>query len=97
VQLLPTRPRPRRWTVVALAVLTALGLVGSGVALADAGQPAIQTVTPKSENDITNIDVLRQQIANYYGDPLKTGTFAPDGNYAKEARRVAAQGAAKHK
>ena len=29
--------------------------------------------------------MLRQQIRNYYGDPLGTGTFAADSNYAKEA------------
>jgi predicted secreted acid phosphatase len=33
--------------------------------------------------------VLRQQIKNYYGDPLGTGNFAPDSSYAKEASHVA--------
>lgn len=50
----------------------------------------IQTSTPRSEKQVTNIDVLRQQLRNYYGDPLGTGTFAADSNYAKEARSVAA-------
>jgi hypothetical protein len=36
--------------------------------------------------------VLRQQIRNYYGDPLGTGTFGQDSYYAKEARRVARSG-----
>jgi predicted secreted acid phosphatase len=93
VPFLRNRPRPRRRSVVLLALATVLGLVGGGIALAD-GQPAIQTSTPRSENQITNLDVLRQQIANYYGDPLKTGVFPQDGNYAKEAKGVAAQGAA---
>jgi predicted secreted acid phosphatase len=37
--------------------------------------------------------VLRQQIRNYYGDPLGTGVVAADSNYAKEASSVAADGA----
>jgi hypothetical protein len=94
VPFLRNRPRPRRRSVVLLALATVLGLVGGGVALADAGQPAIQTTTPHSENQITNIDVLRQQIANYYGDPLRSGVFAADSSYAKEAKGVAGQGAA---
>src|SRR5262249_30904499 len=32
-------------------------------------------------------------IRNYYGDPLGTGTFAADGNYAREASGVAEDGA----
>jgi predicted secreted acid phosphatase len=36
--------------------------------------------------------VLRQQLRNYYGDPLGSGTFAADSSYAKEARGVAADG-----
>jgi hypothetical protein len=61
-------------------------------AVAMAAVPAIDTFTPRSERQITNIDVLRQQIRNYYGDPLGTGTFAPDSNYALEASGVAAHG-----
>ncbi len=80
--------RSRRLSAVALVLL--LTLVSAGVVLA-AG-PAIRTFTPKSANQITNIDVLRQQIRNYYGDPLGTGVFPADGNYAKEAKSVAARG-----
>lgn len=65
-----------------------------GAAVATAAGPAIQTFTPYSENQITNIDVLRQQIRNYYGDPLGSGNFDPNSNYAKEAKRVAAAGTA---
>jgi hypothetical protein len=72
--------------VLAAAVLT---LSGVGLAVAATPQPAIQTSTPHSADQITNLDVLRQQIRNYYGDPLGTGTFASDGNYAQEAQRVA--------
>jgi hypothetical protein len=81
---LPGR-RPRLAVVVALAMTIAAG----AVAYAATG-PAIQTFTPTSEKQITNIDVLRQQIRNYYGDPLGTGSFAPDSSYAREAEGVAA-------
>jgi len=84
----PSYGRPRAFTVV-LSVLV-LSVVVGGVAVA-AG-PAIQTFTPRSERQITNIDVLRQQIRNYYGDPLGTGVFADDSYYAKEAGHVAAAG-----
>jgi len=78
------RRRPR------LAVATFLVTVVSvTAAVALAAGPAIQTITPQSANDITNLDVLRQQIRNYYGDPLGTGVFSPDSNYAQEAARVA--------
>ncbi|WP_426563914.1 HAD family acid phosphatase [Angustibacter sp. McL0619] len=82
----------RRLRMTALAGALALGLIGGGVAIADTPSPAITTFTPRSENQITNIDVLRQQIRNYYGDPLGTGVFAADGNYAKEAGYVARDG-----
>jgi hypothetical protein len=77
------RRRPR------LAIATFFVVVVSvSTAVALAAGPAIQTITPTSANDITNLDVLRQQIRNYYGDPLGTGVFAPDSNYAKEAEGV---------
>src|SRR5262245_28580341 len=76
-----------------LAVLAGVvALIAAAVAYA-AVEPAITTSTPRSERQITNIDVLRQQIRNYYGDPLGTGVFAADGNYADEAADVADQGA----
>jgi predicted secreted acid phosphatase len=81
----------RRLALTGLATLVVAAFAG-GVAYSAATQPAIKTFTPKSENQITNIDVLRQQIRNYYGDPLGTGVFADDGNYAKEARSVAQAG-----
>jgi hypothetical protein len=76
---------------VALAAVLGLSLVAGGVAYA--ASPAIQTSTPKFADQVTNLDVLRQQIRNYYGDPLNTGTFTADSNYAKEASSVAADGA----
>src|SRR5690348_12291482 len=77
-----------------------LALAGVAIAVSAAGvgayaatqQPAIKTFTPRSANQITNLDVLRQQIRNYYGDPLGTGQFGANSNYAKEARSVARRG-----
>jgi hypothetical protein len=83
----------RRITVTAVAAVAAATLGGAGIGYAAAsGGPAIQTRTPHSEHQMTNIDVLRQQIRNYYGDQLGTGVFAQDGYYAKEARKTAASG-----
>src|SRR3954467_7377309 len=79
--------RPRLAMALALVAVIAAGAVAYA-----ATAPAIQTFTPRSEKQITNLDVLRQQIRNYYGDPLGTGTFAPDSNYAKEATSVALAG-----
>ncbi len=80
----------RRFAVTVAAVLAVLSLAGGGIAIAASAEPAIKTFTPRSERQITNIDVLRQQLRNYYGDPLGTGVAASDGNYAKEAESVAA-------
>ena len=76
----------------ALAAVLGLSLIAGGVAYA-ASAPAIQTSTPKFADQVTNIDVLRQQIRNYYGDPMGTGDFAAGSNYAMEATSVAADGA----
>ena len=86
--------KPSRRLTIALSAATVLMLAAGGTIAyaATAPQPAIKTFTPKSANQITNLDVLRQQIRNYYGDPLGTGTFAPDSNYAKEASSVALAG-----
>jgi predicted secreted acid phosphatase len=76
-----------------LAVVAGLLLAMAAGAIAYAATgPAIQTFTPRSEKQVTNVDVLKQQIRNYYGDPLGTGTFALDSNYAAEASGVAAKG-----
>jgi HAD superfamily, subfamily IIIB (Acid phosphatase) len=85
----------RLWHTPRLAVLLGLTLAiaAGAVTYAATTGPAIQTFTPHSARQITNIDVLRQQIRNYYGDPLGTGVFAPDSSYANEASGVAAAGA----
>jgi hypothetical protein len=82
--------RSRRLSVIAASFV--LSVAVGGVAVAATASPAIKTFTPRSANQITNLDVLRQQIRNYYGDPLGTGVFASDGNYAKEASKVARGG-----
>jgi hypothetical protein len=91
---MPFAGRHGRRVLVVVASLTTAALVGGGVAYA-ASQPAIDTITPKTADQITNIDVLRQQIRNYYGDPNGTGTADPNGNYAKEVGRVEAAAKAK--
>src|SRR5689334_15541740 len=88
-----TMNRRRLALSIGAAALALLAFAGGGAAFAAAtAEPAIKTSTPRSERDITNIDVLRQQIRNYYGDPLGTGVAASDSNYAKEAESVAAAG-----
>jgi hypothetical protein len=82
----------RRLTIILAAVTAVLALAGGGIAYAATQQPAIKTFTPRSANQITNLDVLRQQIRNYYGDPLGTGVSPSSSNYAKEARSVTAAG-----
>ncbi|RZU19161.1 putative acid phosphatase of HAD superfamily subfamily IIIB [Kribbella rubisoli] len=87
--------RPSRRMVLTSVAAVAMTSVVGGVAYSAGAanpQPAIQTSTPRSEKQVTNIDVLRQQLRNYYGDPLGSGTFADNSNYAKEARSVAAAG-----
>ena len=97
--------RRRGLAVSAVAAAAVAAFAGAGVGYAatndeatakpvptPTAQPAIQTSTPRSAKDITNIDILRQQIKNYYGDPLGTGTFSDTSNYAKEAKAVAAAG-----
>jgi hypothetical protein len=80
--------RHSRTTALILASL-AFVLATGGVAVA---APSSTSFTPKTADQITNIDILRIQIENYYGDPGKTGVFAPDSNYAREASSVAAAG-----
>jgi predicted secreted acid phosphatase len=81
----------RRSPRLAIAIGLAVMCVAATAAFA-ATHPANLSYTPRTEGQITNIDVLRQWISNYYGDPQKTGVFAPDSNYAKEAMSVADKG-----
>ncbi len=79
--------RSRRATFI--VVILALSMVTTGVAIAAS---SALTFTPQTADQITNLDVLRIQIENYYGDPAKTGVFAADSNYAMEASSVADAG-----
>jgi len=96
VNALSSLRRAPRLTIALLVV--GLSLLVAAVALA--ATPAIQTITPNSADQVTNLDVLRQQIKNYYGNPLAvtgpSGTWSSplnlDSNYANEARSVAAKG-----
>jgi predicted secreted acid phosphatase len=79
--------RAPRTAVIAMALL----LVTAG-GVGAAGIQALHIITPHSADQVTNIDVLRLELKNYYGDPGGTGTFAPDSFYAQEASSVATQG-----
>ena len=81
----------------------AIGLVlaTTGVVTA-ANLSGPQIITPKTENQVTNLDVLRLELKNYYGTPgAATGSgptagwtmaLNPNSNYAKEAQSVATDG-----
>ncbi len=94
-------PKARSPRMLALVVAVAVTLVGAGVAIG-ASVNAIHIFTPKSERQVTNIDILRSELKAYYGDPTAgTGpsggwshALNPASNYAKEAASVAARGGA---
>jgi predicted secreted acid phosphatase len=69
----------------------ALALLTAGVAIGSSIQ-TVQIITPKTAEQVTNLDVLRLELKNYYGDPTGTGTFGADSNYAQEAASVATDG-----
>jgi len=91
------RRAPRLVVLLAVAVIAGAG----AVAYAGGNGPGTTGYTPNKADQITNIDVLRQQIKNYFGTPTaKTGVTedettyaAPDSSYAGEAESVAAAGA----
>lgn len=86
---------------LALAMLVGLALALGAVALASPSLPIVAP-TPKLADQMTNVDVLRQEIKNYYGAPTATTGSAPtagwtlplnlDSNYAQETENVAADG-----
>ena len=82
-----------RGRVAAAGLCVALLFVVAGAAIGATTTPAIQTSTPRSANQITNLDVLRQQIRNYYGDPLGTGIIGADSAYVEEVHAVEARAA----
>ncbi|HET7141333.1 MAG TPA: HAD family acid phosphatase [Candidatus Limnocylindria bacterium] len=86
--------RRSRTAVIGLAM--ALVFATAGVAVG-AGLDALHVITPKSADQVTNIDILRMELKNYYGAPgARTGPTgdwtAPlnlASNYADEAEQVA--------
>jgi len=82
----------RRVAVGALVAATAAVLGGAGAgyaATADDGS-VIRTKTPRTADDITNLDVVHQQIRNYYEDPDRGYWVGPHSNYTKEVAGVVA-------
>jgi hypothetical protein len=88
-----------RSVAIGLAMALVFGTAGMAIGQVING---VEIITPKHADDITNIDVLRREIKNYYGTPDATTGSAPDAgwtlplnldsNYAKEARSMAAKG-----
>jgi predicted secreted acid phosphatase len=93
------RPRRSLWLVLGLLIA---GLATAATIAVAGLQPADLTFTPKSESQMTNIDVARAYAKNYYGAPSAiagTGATATwntplnlQSNYANEARSVAEKG-----
>ena len=80
-----------------------LGLLVASAGVVAAGGLTPPTIkTPKTASQVTNLDILRSEIKNYYGTPgASTGNGATAGwtlaldtssNYAKEAAKVAKEG-----
>jgi len=94
-------PRPRRSLRLVL-VLVIAGLATAATVAFAGLQPADLTFTPKSEAQMTNIDVARAYAKNYYGAPTGVAGSGANGtwntplnlqsNYADEARSVADKG-----
>jgi len=93
------RPRRSLWLVLGLLI----GGLATAAAVAVAGlKPANLAFTPKTEKEMTNVDVSRAYAKNYYGAPTAvTGSGATatwdtplnlQSNYAKEAQSVAKKG-----
>jgi HAD superfamily, subfamily IIIB (Acid phosphatase). len=91
-------PRSAVVTTALVMVFTMAGVAaGAGIGI---NLPNI--ITPHHENAITNLDVLRMEIKNYYGTPgAATGSagnggwtlpLASDSYYAKEAAYIATLG-----
>ena len=94
---LPRLTRPTRLTALIIVAVFALGTAGGAIA---GGAMSVPTFVPKMADQVTNLDILRSQIKNYYGTPTavagaacnKDLAPAADGNYAAEAASVAADG-----
>ena len=88
-----------RGFVVGLAI--GLTIATAGIVSASGLQPK-PTITPTKAGQVTNLDILRNEIRNYYGTPgASSGAGATSGwtlalngssNYAKEAQLIAKRG-----
>lgn len=92
----------RRSRLASLAGVVVLSLVAAGVAVgAPPNVARLLDYTPQKADQITNIDILRTEIKNYYGTPTARTGFAncdqnlapaADSNYTAEAESVADAG-----
>ena len=97
-----TGPAPHRSIRRVSMLLAAAILVLAGTGIVVATGNALHVFTPTRADQITNIDILRMEIKNYYGTTdATTGSGATAGwtlplnrssNYADEARAVAKSG-----
>ncbi|NLU71541.1 acid phosphatase [Streptomyces sp. HNM0575] len=81
--------RGRRATIAALTVTAVL----TGTALFGAGQATAERSAPGTDREIPNIDKVKEQIADYYGDvetPDGEHYASPKSDYAKQVRGIAA-------
>jgi hypothetical protein len=77
-----TRPR---WITAGVAAIV---LVGAGVPAALASGDGGSHPGYTGSHEPPNIDLVRQQIYAYYGDPEKTGTASEDSGYGHKMHRI---------
>ena len=82
----PRFARPTRVTI--LVVVTALSLSMTAVAVAG-GAMSVPTFVPKMADQVTNLDILRSQIKNYYGTPTAAAGAACNKDLAPGRRNYA--------
>ena len=63
---LPRLTRPTRLTALIIVAVFALGTAGGAIA---GGAMSLPTFVPRFADQVTNLDILRSQIKNYYGTP----------------------------
>ena len=79
-------PRLRRSLWLSLVLVVAGLATAATVAASIFGVPDL-TFTPRSENQVANIDVARAQLKNYYGTPNATTGAAPATDGSLTGRR----------
>lgn len=83
-----------KYGIVAAAIAAGVGLLGGGVASAEAGNsPVTQDHRPSSANDhgIPNLTKVKNEIEAYYGDHEVNGDHyaSSDSDYGHQTRRIA--------